>query len=73
MGASVTSGALALLLPYAKLRKRGSDQLVLPLPNRSYEVIKERFADPPLTKSFASPAAAERDKLVAQKRRKGYG
>ena len=150
---TVTSGALALLLPYAKLRKRGSDQLVLPLPNGSYEVIKERFADPPLTdehgtyvgrvriiragatvksvakvakvikpakapavtgavhlefvegtsrkfweatvkgkdltvrfgridtegqrvtKSFASPAAAaaERDKLVAQKRRKGYG
>jgi predicted DNA-binding WGR domain protein len=156
---TVTSGALALLLPYAKLRKRGEDQLVLPLPNGTYAIFKERFADPPLTdehgtyvgrvqivrakatvrakptgksstgaaksakpskthtvtgalyleliegtsrkfweatvegrditvrfgrigtdgqrvtKSFASPAAAvaERDKLVAQKRRKGYG
>ncbi len=150
---TVTSGALALLLPYAKLRARGADQLVLPLPNGTYEVFKEAFADPPpidehgtyvgrvrivrakptgkssagaptaakpskappvagavyleliegtsrkfweatvkgkdftvrfgrigtdgqrVTKSFASPAAAadERDKLVAQKRRKGYG
>lgn len=46
---TVTSGALALLLPYAKLRKRGDDQLVLPLPNGTYEIVEEQFADPPPT------------------------
>lgn len=43
---TVTSGALALLLPYATLRKRGEDQLVLPLPNGTYDVVREQFADP---------------------------
>jgi hypothetical protein len=46
-----------LIIRYPDDRRRRRSRRV-PLPNGSYEVIKERFADPPLTKSFASPAAA---------------
>lgn len=51
---SVTSGALALLLPYATLRARGEDQLVLPLANGTYEVVKEQFADPPPSDAYGA-------------------
>jgi uncharacterized protein YjbI with pentapeptide repeats len=51
---TVTSGALALLLPYARLRARGEDQLVLPLANGTYEVVKEQFAEPPPSDAYGA-------------------